>query len=600
MAKLTLHGLLSGYESTKDGHGQKSFFVRNMSGSLKSSQWLIRSRPERFFKRLSLIISYTTARAFGLFLLGFGLLSIILHFVKDYLGVYEEVPLNVLVIGAVFSILAVPLLAVDKPVAIASQEYLLADYIVHEFFCIKRMHKDDGMRGVSPALMLLFGLLLAVLGAFVPLVYVAGSLMGLLYAYLTFLSPEFSFFSTFLLMPYISVIDSNKLILCAIVTLNVISFGRKVLHGKRVYAFEQYDLALFVMLLFILISGIFVKGIESFESSVVMILLAMGYFLAGNLLTNRRLVDCAIHAVIISSLPVSVIAVVQYVRGAVTSGSIFASGVSATFADASVLAVFLLVALGFSVYFAIGSRTAAARALYFVILSLTLAALFATQQAWAVVAASFGALAFPAARQRRGSGVTLGLLSVSLYALLFLPVGAVSFLGSLWFLKSFDISGFFDKLGVSFAMLRDNIFTGIGIGKECFSEEYDKYVPGAYAKNSSSFLLEIGLEAGIFALAIFLVIMLIRLVHTGRYRRYIRRSEIKGASYACSAILVSLTVFGVCNYIWTDLSMYYIFWCVFGIGSAALRISKRENDDRVGYFKDGSSVSASSININIR
>ena len=40
-----------------------------------------------------------------------------------------------------------------------------------------------------------------------------------------------------------------------------------------------------------------------------------------------------------------------------------------------------------------------------------------------------------------------------------------------------------------------------------------------------------------------------------------------------------LIVYGAFNYIWKDMVMYYLFWCVFCIGSAALRISKREHDD---------------------
>ena len=64
--------------------------------------------------------------------------------------------------------------------------------------------------------------------------------------------------------------------------------------------------------------------------------------------------------------------------------------------------------------------------------------------------------------------------------------------------------------------------------------------------------------------------------------------------------VIMLMVYGVFNYIWSDMTMYYLFWCVFGIGSAVLRISKQEFDDRVAYFSDGSAEDSSSIDITIR
>ena len=59
-------------------------------------------------------------------------------------------------------------------------------------------------------------------------------------------------------------------------------------------------------------------------------------------------------------------------------------------------------------------------------------------------------------------------------------------------------------------------------------------------------------------------------------------------------------IYGVFNYVWADMTMYYLFWCVFGLGSAVLRISKQEFDDRVAYFSDGSAEDSSSIDITIR
>ncbi|MBR2343678.1 MAG: hypothetical protein IKA64_05425 [Clostridia bacterium] len=589
MADFTLYNLVSGYERRESG--ERDFFVRNISGSVTGAKRLSGSRLERACLYLSRLVSYTTARAWGMLLLGFGLLSVIINFVKDYLNLYDGVPLSSLIAGAVISIIAIPLITVDKPIAIASQDYILTDYIVHEFFCIKRMHRDGAQRGISPAVMLVIGLVLAGVGYFLPMPYMIFGTVGLLYLYLAFTSPEFSFLAIFLVMPYLTLLPHHELILGALVLVTLFSYGRKVLLGKRVFALEQYDIVLFLMLIFVLISGIFIKGIESFESSVTMILLAMGYILAGNLVTNRRLADCVIHAVIISSVPISVMSTVQFVSAAVAAGAL-PEGVSATFGSPEVLAVYMIVVVAFSLYFAIGAATVGGKILYSLISLLSAAALFSTLCANAVLAALFGLLALLAVRARRGSGILLGLLSALPYAVLLLPVSLAEKISP-------ALAALVSRWHISLRMLGDNLFTGVGMGADSFREEYFKY-SGEYADSSSSFILEIGVEAGIFALALFLVIVLVRLVHRTRYRLYVRNSQVRDVAYITSSALVALLAFGSFSYIWADMTMYYLFWCVFGLGSAAMRIAKREHDDRVGYFVDGSSLEASSIDITLR
>ena len=61
-----------------------------------------------------------------------------------------------------------------------------------------------------------------------------------------------------------------------------------------------------------------------------------------------------------------------------------------------------------------------------------------------------------------------------------------------------------------------------------------------------------------------------------------------------------LMAYGAFYYIWADMTMYYLFWCVFGLGSASLRVAKQEFDDRFAYFSDGSAEDSSSIDISIR
>ena len=63
---------------------------------------------------------------------------------------------------------------------------------------------------------------------------------------------------------------------------------------------------------------------------------------------------------------------------------------------------------------------------------------------------------------------------------------------------------------------------------------------------------------------------------------------------------------GATVYIWQDLSLYYLFWCVFGVGSATLRIAKQEYDDRAIYsrtmmsFHESSGREMASVDVRVK
>ena len=151
-------------------------------------------------------------------------------------------------------------------------------------------------------------------------------------------------------------------------------------------------------------------------------------------------------------------------------------------------------------------------------------------------------------------------------------------------------------------MFRSSPFTGIGIGADCFAEELSKYfeIESVSFKNGASFFGEVALEAGVFALFALIFLVLVRARHLRVYRAYVSGSHLFKFSGFTTAALSALLVSGAFNYLWEDVTIYFLFWCVFGAGSAALRVSRREHDDRVSYYSDGRSSEASSIDLYIK
>ena len=601
MAKGRLIDLVRGYVSSDVDHNGKKFYVNTVTGSSGATSVTRFGRMfTHFCDRATNLISYTETRIYGSFFTILGLLSLVVSFVKDYLGYYESgIPLSSLIVSIVVALLGIPFLFSDKPLAIVVQDIPLTDFIFFEFFCIRRMHRYNKERGIHLAVAIVVGILLSALTIAVPVWIIAAVLGVFVYLFLTFLSPEFSFFSIFLAMPYLS-FDSNGIFLAVMVAITLVSYGRKVKLGKRVYFFEQYDFSLAVMLLCILVSGIFVKGVESFVSSVVMILLGMGYVLASSLVTNRRLADCLINVIIISSIPVSFIAIAESAQFIYFNSYAAFEGATATFEKPHILAIFLLISSALSIYFVNAARSKTSKLLYFSTFLVTFVALFFTKSLWAYVAALFGLIAYGILKLRRGWRVLLSFITAVPYAALFLPAEYMDIVINHPLAVQFGISESMIVWRTSIAMLRNNLFLGIGIGEECFVEEISKYTDATGIFSSGNFLLEIACEAGIISLCAFMLILLVRLKHRAIYRPYIRTSQVSALSEITTVSVIMLMVYGVFNYIWADMTMYYLFWCVFGLGSAVLRISKQEFDDRVAYFSDGSAEDSSSIDITIR
>ena len=600
MAGLTFFEMMSGYNKVGDKDDGKKFISSTVSGSFAGR---LNSRPINIIlsatARLKSLLAYTSTRCYGLFLISFGLLMLIIHFVKSYLGMGYDAPLGILIVGAASAMLGVLTVVYDKPLAIVLQDFPVTDFVLFEFFCIKRIHRRTGERGLPSFIGLILGIVLASITWVVPAEIVFFAVVGIVYLYAVMLSPEFSLFSTFLILPYLSLLDNHEIILSVFIGFNVLSFARKVMLGRRVLYIEQYDICIFVFLLFVLISGIFVKGMESFTSSLVMIVLASGYFLSGCIVANRRLADCLINALIISSVPVSILSIVQFVLFINENPFSEFSGVSATFSSPEILAVFLISALIFTAYYIKTAASGAVTALYSIIAFITLGALALTYNFWAII---ISIMAFAVYFMSRN----VKLLSISVISFAFITsVPAlisrelIERVSKIELLAPLGLESFAERWETARRMLMSNFFTGIGIGKDCYLEELEKMSETAYFADSGSFFLEIAVEAGVFALAALLVVFIIRIRHRFVYVNYVRNSQLSTLSKFTSIATAALVALGAFNYLWSDMSMYFLFWCIFGVGSATLRISRQEHDERVGYYSDGRSADSSSIDLDI-
>lgn len=617
MEKSKILQFLTGYEqseasfdeSRKHGAVGRTFYALTFGGARRDllrrlASGRLSKGLSRFFRRFA----YTSTRSYGLFLLTFGLMTLL-----AYLGKYYFMPdatdasLSSIITGTVCVLVAVPMLVVDRPACLTLQNIPITDFILFEFFGIKRMHRVTEAAVIHPLVTAMMGTALAIGGFFTSAPLMIGSAAIVLFLALAVVSPEFPFLLTLLLFPFLGIIPHHSVILCALVGITFFSYMRKVILGKRICSFEQYDLLLCLFALFILISGIFNSGIASFGNSVLILVLTLGYIPASNLLVNRRLADHAIVAIQLSSVPVAILGIAEYFLGRAEFDwlderyvGVIDGRITSTFQNPNVLAVFLIVSTVLSLTFGMGQNKVPRRVLSSLLFLLNMTAMVLTWTRGAWVALLLGLGIYLALRVRRRPGILLLLLMLLPAALLFLPEPVLMRLGSLFDATDSSVSYRLSIWRSSLSMFRHNFFTGVGVGGTAFSDAFAAYAePGVTASHSHNLFLEIGCEAGVFALLAFLAVFLVRARHISSYMGYVRRSSVHSILITSTVAVFCLAIYGMTDYIWSDISFYYLFWVIFAIGSACLRIAKRESDERLGYYGDDISRDASVADIPI-
>ena len=612
MNRRTVIGLLKGFEipdartrGERISYG-RTFFAERISG-IGAKKGTAAARIGHALQSLGRALYFVPCRIYGAFALSLGLVTLLLHFAHYYFLSEGRDVFVPLVIGVMTTILSILLLISEKPLAIALQDGALSEYLFFEFFCFKRVYRAQAPTRVPPFLAVLSGILLAVLGYFVTPQLLIAVILGLLFITLSFSSPEFPFLLTLLLLPFLPLLAHPTAVLCFTVLISALSFAKKVYSGNRVFCLEQYDLLLLIFLAFYALSGIFRGGESSLSSALTFVLLALGYTLASNLITNRRLAHRAVGALLFSSVPVSILAIYQYATGLaeakwLDSGfeGLIEGRATGTFSNPNVFAVYLLAITVISFGFLTEGEGRVARSLYGVCFVLSLTATVFTWSRGAWLALLIAIPAYLCLRFLRRPGLLLSLIFVIPLAIYLMPAAVQARLLSILDLTDSSIAYRLSIFRSSLSMLGDSPLLGVGVGADSFYDAFAPYAEdGVIAPHSHNLLLQIGCEAGLGALFTFVLLFFTRMRHLSVYGRYIRRGSMRTVTVFGTLALFALLIFGMTDYIFFSPSMYYLFLVLFGMGSASLRIAKEEADDRLNYHGDARRADSSVVDITL-
>ena len=532
--------LIDGYEKTRLGRHFLSFSYSGSSKNRKTKNAFLHKAGES----VSSFFAATRSTCYGAFFISFGLAVLLFYFFNDFTGAYEGKNISTIILGVVCSLISVPLLLIDKPSHRLISESRVLDYIFFEFLCMKRGWSPEGRRGAPTLLGVIFGILLAALGILVPVGRVAlfGGVAALVY--LSFSSPEFPYLLSLFLVPYSACIPNASVALSVLALLSFASFFVKTVSGKRVINIEQYDVLLLVMLTLVCVLSVLSTGEIKISDLLVVFSLFAGYSMASNVIINRRLADTVSSGIVIATLPISLLSAVARIISLATGATHVAPGVP--LAMSIVLSAILTIRL-------IKHATGAVKVFYFALLAVyVFLALFLLSPIYIIAMA-------------------LGFLTTALYRIgkyFSLPVVAICLVISLLHLLPEEVRlPMLELLEIKAPTLVEKLLSG-GVGWAL--------------------------------LAVVLLLLAIRVRHRIVYSAFFEGTHLTSISvgYAGGAVAL-LLIIASSVYMLSDFS-FYLLISVFGMGSAALRVAKSENDNAELYFEDSKDTDSSTVNIVIR
>ncbi len=553
---------------------------------------LLKGGAAKFLNYIGRSFAYASTRTYGCFLLSFGLVSLFLQFAEFYFKSEPGDALSYIIINAVIALLGIPLLIFDRPMCIALQDFFITDYIFFEFLSIKRMHRDAN---VSPIKMLggiFLGFIPAVTSFFVPIQYVLLTLLLITVISVAFTTPEFPMILMILLLPYVPILPYSDIVLVCACGVAFLSYALKVALGKRVYNFSVYDLIIIALAVLCVVVGFLGRFEGSLRNSFVFAMLLLAYIPAGNLIVNRRLADLAVNAVVVSSIPIAVLSVVEFVvenlnpRGFSVEYS--TPGISVFFTKPDALAAFLLVSAVLSAGYAIEKRHMWKKIFYFCVFILEVGILGLMMQPFAWLSIFLGMPAYFVITSKKLPIELLIIIFVLPFALFAIPAENVDSVYE--FLR---ISPSFLQITESYSntlnIFLENIWLGIGVGNEnCLSEAGMINTP-----------LAIAAQLGVFGIALLALLIIILLRQLSYYRRFMTNSSFTTVKNMSALAITVVLLFGAGADILNDKSVFCLFFTVFGICISVMRSARRDHDDRLSYYGDSRSAESSVIDVNI-
>ncbi|MBR6726881.1 MAG: hypothetical protein IKM08_01690, partial [Clostridia bacterium] len=286
------------------------------------------------------LICGCSLRTFGALFLTMGIYSAGMYWLFSAIWESDVVSSINLYWGAGFIVLGIVLLFSNHSLGYAlSKSFFFGKLVVAALGVSDggvRTVQKVGQRGYVVAVPL--GMALGAVGALTSPINLLMGFVALLLVLMILAIPEAGVVLLIFAAPFVGVLPGDDLWLIPLILIPFLAYFGKLLRGNRVFHLEIQDLPVLLMLLLFLLSGFSFAGEGSWRGALLSALLVAAYFLVVNLIATPNWMGRCRMALILSAALSSVIAIAQFIYGAVTAVGEFdylavGNAVRAGFAD---------------------------------------------------------------------------------------------------------------------------------------------------------------------------------------------------------------------------------------------------------------------------
>lgn len=519
-------------------------------------------------------------RVYGVFFMSFGGYGIISYLIKKYAIKTEEDLLKNIIIFGFMLFGGFLLLFSDKKLSEAVKEGKLSGLILFKLFGLREVavyNEGETDRRAMGAFTL--GMVCGLLTLITEPENILLPLVGLIFLFLVLYSPESGLLAAVIGLPFLS-----TMVLVAIIIAVTVSYFLKLIRGKRNFTLKASGVTALLFLLSLFFSGITsTGGSAGFETMVVSLCFAWGFFLSSNLIRSRNLVRSAFRCFMISGSVVAFIGVIEYLLGYAPKKwldpvmfSDITGRVVSTFENPNVLGEFLITLLPLFILLPVLSRKVWKKNGSFLLLAVAFACLYFTWSRGAWICAVFSIVLFAMLSSKKS-------FSAMVWLLLLTPIG-VSLISSTEFWHRLTSIGNLADSSTSyrvfiwravFNMISDFFGSGIGIGGEAFSKVYIGYSFAGIetAPHSHSLYLQLLVEGGILHLLFFCATVFFVLQECISKASKSANKRARYLVFASACGIVAFLVMGLFDYTFYNFRIQLFFWLFCGFSIAAARNS---------------------------
>lgn len=560
-------------------------------------------------------------RVYGVFMASFGFYTAVILFIKaavanNITGITSDPYTFYAVLLMVSSI---PLVASKKNLSEALRTSVIGSFVMKiTGFSEEEASITEGNGGhINTAFLagIVFGVMTYYLSPLTIAVILASAVGG----YLILIRPELGVLALFFLTPWLP-----TMLLAALLIFTFFCYLIKLFRGKRLLKIEALDIAALAFACLTLFGGLISLSSASAKPSLLMFCLSGGYFITVFLITSRRwLVKCSCAAVASAVLESLYSLMLYFTGGGYSSkawldsemfGNLGGRAVG-TLDNPNMLGEYLIMIIPIAAAMLVGQGEGMKRFPAFLSCAVMGACLVLTWSRGAWIGLMFGLVVFMFMWHRRSLWIVFaGIISLPILPSI-LPASIVNRFMSIGNLSDSSTSYRVYIWRSSVAMIKDNLFSGIGVGQGAWNRVYPTY---AYmgveaAPHSHNLYLQILLEIGIFGLLAFAAFIVLLYssgftlfselssplsgadltgfctssdeqdAERGRRRAKIQL-RVSAAGPLCGIAAVLLQ--GLTDYTWYNYRVFLMFWLIAGLASAYIRNGRKMLDDTSPHFED--------------